>query len=77
MIRIHLLDTDRKDDNFINPPGINGTTAVSGIFCQIPEVKAELLEGKSCHSEMCLLKERISKTDKYEVKMACLELKMN
>ena len=54
---------DRKDDNFINPPGINGTTPVSGVFCQInnTEVKAELLEGKSCHAEMCLLKKRISK----------------
>ena len=63
MIRIHLLDIDRKDDNFINPLGINETTPVSGVFCQInnTEVKAELLEGKSCHSEICSLKKRISK----------------
>lgn len=70
MIRIYLLDTDRKDDDFIHPPGINGITVVSEVFCQINNTKVELLEVKSCHSETCI-EEKGFKNDKYEVKLAC------
>lgn len=63
MIRIPLLDTDRKDDDFINPLVINGTAAVSEVFCQTNNIKVEveLLEGKSCHFKTCALRKRISK----------------
>lgn len=70
--RIHLLDTGRKDGDFLLPPGINGTAAVSEVLCQLNTVKVEveLLEGKSYHFETCV-EEKCFKNDKCEVKIAC------